>query len=110
MQRIGRYSQWQAAPLWLRLYTLKIGCTISGSQLRNQWLKTTHKWLNSSAIFNISMNRMLDALADIKQVINIYEKKGKNRKTQKTFSLSQCSPEAKKIMETLELEKYQLEG
>lgn len=53
---------------------------------------------------------MLDVLADVKQVINVYDKKGKKGNVQKTFSLSQCTPEMKKIMETLELEKYQLEG
>ena len=59
---------------------------------------------------DMSVNRMLDVLADIKQVINVYENKEENKKTQKTFALSRYTPEMKAIMETLDLEKYQLEG
>jgi transposase len=57
---------------------------------------------------DISMNRMLDVLGDIKQVITVYPKKGDSKKDRESFSLSKLSPEAKKIMEALGLDQYRL--
>lgn len=57
---------------------------------------------------DLSRNRMLDLLADIKQVITVYPKKGESKKDREVFSLSKLSPESKKVMEALGLDQYRL--
>jgi transposase len=59
---------------------------------------------------DLSINRMLDRLAEIKQVINIYPKKGGAKKETRTFSLSQLDAETQKMMDILKLGKYKLKG
>lgn len=58
---------------------------------------------------DLSVNRMLDMPADIKQVITVYPKKGDSKKDRESFSLSKLRPEAKKLMETLGLDQYRLD-
>lgn len=58
--------------------------------------------------FDLSVNRMLDLLGDIKQVIMVYPKKGDSKKDRESFSLSKLCPEAKKLMEALGLDQYRL--
>lgn len=59
---------------------------------------------------DLSVDRMLDGLSDVKQVINIYSKKGDAKKETKTFSLSQRDAEAQKMMDILKLGKHKLKG
>lgn len=68
-----------------------------------------HRELHEQGM-DLSINRMLDDLADIKQIINIYPKKGVSKKETKTFSLSQLNEETRELMDILQLEKYQLKG
>jgi len=55
----------------------------------------------------LSVNRMLDLLSDIKQVITVYPKEGESKKDRQVFSLSKPAPEVKKIMEALNIAPYQ---
>jgi len=55
----------------------------------------------------LSVNRMLDLLSDIKQVITVYPKEGASKKDRQVFSLSKPAPEVKKIMEVLNIAQYQ---
>jgi len=57
---------------------------------------------------DLSVNRMLNLLSDVKQVITIYPKKGDSKKDRESFSLSKLGPETKKLMEALGLDQYRL--
>lgn len=59
---------------------------------------------------DVSINRMLDMLADIKQVITVYPKRGESKKDRQSFSLSKLDPETKRMMEALNLGQYRLGG
>ena len=59
---------------------------------------------------DMSINRMLDTLADIKQVITVYPKKGTSKSDRQAFSLSKVSADTKRMMEALKLEQYRLGG
>ena len=54
----------------------------------------------------LSVNRMLDSLSDLKQVITVYPKEGESKKDRHVFSLSKPTPEVKKIMEVLNISPY----
>lgn len=70
-------------------------CSLLNRELYNQGIE-------------LSVNRMLDVLGDIQQVITVYPKKGDSKKNRESFSLSKLSPEAKKLMEALGLDQYRL--
>ena len=59
---------------------------------------------------HLSINRMLDMLADIKQVITVYPKKGESKKDRQAFSLTKLNPDTKHIMQALKLDQYRLGG
>lgn len=59
---------------------------------------------------NLSVNKMLSTLSDIKQVITVYPKKGSSRKDREVFSMSKMGPDEKKIVEILNIEKYAISG
>ncbi len=58
----------------------------------------------------ISINRMLAQLSNIKEVINVYPKKGESKKDRVSYSLSKLSPEQKKIAKTLGVLQYKQSG
>ena len=58
----------------------------------------------------MSIHRMLDTLAGIKQVITVYPKKGTSKTDRQAFSLSKVSTDTKRMMEALKLEQYRLGG
>lgn len=58
----------------------------------------------------MSINKMLSLLSDIKQVINIYPKKGGSKKDREIYSLTKLSPEQKKMAEILDILKYKVVG
>lgn len=55
----------------------------------------------------LSVNRMLDLLSDVKQVTTVYSKEGESKKDRNVFSLSKPAPEVKKIIEVLNIARYQ---
>jgi transposase len=59
---------------------------------------------------HLSINKMLALLAEIKQVITVYPKKGASKKDRESFSLSKMGPQEKKILEILDIKKYALGG
>ncbi len=59
---------------------------------------------------NLSINKMLSLLSDIKQVITVYPKKGESKKDREVYSLSKLSAEQKMIAEILDIIKYKLVG
>ncbi len=54
----------------------------------------------------MSVPEMLSKLAEIKQVINVYPKKGKSKKDRESYSQTKLSPEQKKMADALDLVKY----
>ncbi len=59
---------------------------------------------------DISINRMLELLSDIKQVITVYPKRGESKKDRLSYSLSKLSPEQKKMAGALNILKYEQSG
>lgn len=58
----------------------------------------------------ISINRMLELLSAIKQVITVYPKKGESKKDRLTYSISKLSSEQEKIVNALNILKYKQNG
>lgn len=58
----------------------------------------------------ISINRMLEMLVDIKQVITIYPKRGDSKKDREVYSLSKIETEQKKALGFLNIEQYIMGG
>lgn len=58
----------------------------------------------------ISINKMLEMLTDIKQVITIYPKRGDSKKDREVYSLSKMELEQKKAIEFLNIEQYIMGG
>lgn len=58
----------------------------------------------------MSINKMLSKLSDIKQVITVYPKKGSSKKDRECFSLTKISAEEKRLLEVLDIGKYALGG
>lgn len=54
----------------------------------------------------MSVKEMLSKLAEIKQVINVYPKKGKSKKDREIYSTTKLSPELKKMAAILDIMKY----
>jgi transposase len=59
---------------------------------------------------DISINRMLDILGEVKQVITVYPKKGASKKDRQSFSLSKLDPDTRRIVEALNLDQYRIGG
>jgi transposase len=59
---------------------------------------------------HLSINKMLAFLAEIRQVITVYPKKGDSKKDRESFSLSKIGPQEKRILEILDIKKYALGG
>lgn len=53
---------------------------------------------------------MLSTLVDIKQTINVYPKKGDSKKDRYMYSLTKLSTEQNKIIDSLNIRKYIMEG
>jgi len=58
----------------------------------------------------MSIDKMLSMLSDIKQVINIYPKKGSSKKDREIHSLTKLSSEQKKVAKILDILKYKVVG
>ena len=58
----------------------------------------------------LSIDRMLSTLVDIKQTINVYPKKGDSKKDRDMYSLTKLSTEQNKIIDSLNIRKYIMEG
>lgn len=65
--------------------------------------------LDKSGI-NLSVNKMLSTLSEIKQVVTVYPKRGESKKDREIFSLTKVGPQDRRIMEVLDIKKYALGG
>jgi transposase len=59
---------------------------------------------------SLSIDRMLSTMVDVKQVIEIYPKKGDSKKDREVYSLTKVTPEQKKIIDIFNIRQYVLDG
>lgn len=59
---------------------------------------------------HLSIDKMLSALSEIRQVITVFPKRGQSKKDREVFSLTKTEPQERRIMEILDIKKYALGG
>ena len=68
-----------------------------------------NKTLYKQGIF-LSIDRMRSSLVNIKQTINIYQKKGDSKQDREMYSLTKLNTEQNKMIEIFNISQYALDG